>query len=345
MTKVRFVVIVLTVCLTASFLAQGIEAVELRYDSGTADDYTFQLTDGYLVRFTAPDFVEPTITGISFYGNRFGSYNGAKPPTGYITILDAEYNKLSSRDFSFADISATASWNHISIDPIIVKGTFWVYILMPSNSNNGIMMGKDLDPASLRSRTGNHASGFKPISDGRYNWMVRSNVSDGAILDTTYTSDNLKGDKFIYKDNGICSDFLALYKYGATLRLDAPSAITIKKVYIYGKLVGNWYNTEREFTLYVLDADLRIILSCNYPYRVFSSQASWTSIDVPDTRVSGKYYIVFEPTCREDVQLEIGFDNAPNKSSLYTAIGQPKEWIFPDIDLSKLNWMIRVESL
>jgi hypothetical protein len=344
MLKVRFAVVVLTVCLTACFLLQEADAVELRYDSGTADDYTFQLTDGYLIRFTAPDFVESFVTGISFFGNRFGSFNGAKPPTGYIAILDIDYNKIASREISFSDVSTAPSWNHFSIDPFVVKGSFWIYILMPSSPYNGVMMGKDLDPTSLRSRVGNHASGFKPISDGRYNWMIRCDVSDGAALNSTYTSDTLKGDKFIYKDNGISSGFATLYRYGATLKLDAPTAITLSKLYVYGKLVGDWYNTEREFTVYILDADLRIVLSCNYPYRVFSSQASWSSIDIPDTRVSGKYYIVIEPTCRDDVQLELGYDSAPNKSSLFTAMGQPKDWPFTDIDLTKLNWMFRVET-
>ncbi len=345
MLKVRFVFVVLAVVMIAGFSIQRVQAVELRYDSDTADDYTFQLTDGYLVRFTAPDFVEPFITDISFYGYRFGTYDSAKSPTGYVAILDANYNKIVSRDFAFSTISTKPAWNHFSFEPFIAKGTFWVYILIPSNLNSGIMMGKDLDPASLRSRIGNHATGFKPISDGRYNWMVRCFTSDGPPVNDVYTSDTLKGNQFVYKDNGINSGTLAIYRYGATLRLEAPSPITIDKVYAYGKLAGNWYNTEREFTIYLLDADLRIILSRSYPYRVFSSQASWRAIDIPNTKVSGKYYVAIEPNCRDEVQLELGHDSAPNKASMFASNGISREWPYKLVDLSNINWMIRLKTV
>jgi hypothetical protein len=331
-------------------------AIELRYDAGTADDYTFQLTDGYLVRFTAPEFVEPFVTGVSFFGARFGEANGAKPQTGYIAILDAEYNKLVSREFNYSDVSKIPSWNHFSIDPVVVRDTkygavdyvekpfiFWVYFLMPSNADAGVMIGKDMDPANLRSRAGNHAAGFKTVSDGKYNWMIRCDVSDGPSTNAEFTSDNLKGEKFIVKDSGVSAGFLSLYKYGATVSYETAAPITIDKLYIYGKLAGDWFSASREFTVYLLDSDLRIQLSHNFPYRGFTSQPAWISMDLPDIKVNGKFHLVVEPYCRNLVQLELGYDGASNKSSSYTIMGQPTKWVFDTVDQTKMNWMMRLE--
>jgi len=326
------------------FAVTSVDAVELRYDSGTADDFTFQLTDGYLVRFSAPEFVEPFITRVSFFGSRFGNIDPEKPPFGYVAILDDEYNKLASINVPFTEISRTPAWNYIDIDPFIVRDTFWVYISLPSGMNCGVMMGKDLEPKNLRSRTGNHASGFRPISDGKYNWMVRCEISDGPPGDGIITSESLTGPKFLGRDTGVCAGSLALYKNGATFPVDVSSQVTISKLYIFGKLAGDWFSSNKEFTVYILDADLRIQLARNYPYRLFTSTPGWAAIDLPDIKVNGRFYIIVEPNCREEVQFEIGYDGAPNKGSDYTAIGQKEEWPF-DVDLAKLNWMIRVEIL
>ena len=271
MNASRLVFLATIACTILAFLWTPANAIELRYDSGNADDYTFQLTDGYLVRFTAPDFVDPFINGVSFFGARFGEPNGAKPQTGYIAVLDADYNKIVSREFNYSDVSKVPSWNHFSIEPVVVRDTkygavdyvekpftFWVYFLMPSNADAGVMIGKDIEPANLRSRIGNHAAGFKTVSDGKYNWMIRCEVTDGPPSKTSFTSDDLKGAKFIVKDGGVNAGFLSLYKYGATISFETPTPMTIDKLYIYGKLSGNWFDANREFTMYLLDSDLRV---------------------------------------------------------------------------------------
>jgi len=356
MNASRLVFLATIACTILAFLWTPANAIELRYDSGNADDYTFQLTDGYLVRFTAPEFVDPFINSVSFFGARFGEANGAKPQTGYIAVLDADYNKIVSREFNYSDVSKVPSWNHFSIEPVVVRDTkygaadyvekpftFWVYFLMPSNADAGVMIGKDIEPANLRSRIGNHAAGFKTVSDGKYNWMIRCEVTDGPPSKSSFTSDDLKGAKFIVKDGGVNAGFLSLYKYGATISFETPTPMTIDKLYIYGKLSGNWFDADREFTMYLLDSDLRIQMTHNIPYGVFSSQPLWTAIDLPDTKVNGKFHLVVEPFCRDAVKLELGYDGSPNKASSYTIMGQPTPWIFDDVDQKNMNWMMRLE--
>ena len=319
------------------------QAIELKYDGGEADDFTFRLTDGYLVRFNPPEFVEPVITEVSFYGHRFGLINMAKPPDGYVAILDKEFNKLSGRSVSFAEISDKPAWNHIKIDDRVVKDAFWVYLVFPSAPASGIMMGMDMEPSKLRSRTGNHSTGFKAIADGKYNWMVRVEISDGLAKQPGLSSADLTGPHFIKKDGGAAEGFLTLFKNGVTVEFNLGSPAVIDRIFVYGKLTGDWQNTDREFTVYLLDADLRIQMTRNYPFRLFTSSPQWLGIDVPDTRLAGKCFVIVEPNSRDEASLEIGYDCMANLGSSVTANGQPAEWPF-SVAKSGFNWMIRMES-
>ncbi len=315
--------------------------VELAYDSGIADDFTFQNTDGYLVRYTAPDIEEPFLTSISFFGYRYGEINTDSPPMGYVAILDGQYNKITSKDFPFTLAGKLPQWNHVSIEPIPLSGTFWIYLLLPSNSAGGVVMGKDLEPAVFRSRIGNHASGFRQITDGKYNWMIRCELNDGPPSRPNITSEQISGSKFIFRDTGGCVGFQTLYRWGATVQFDIPQPKTVDSIYLYGRLTGNWFSTEKPFTVYILDDALRIQMSKTFEKRVFSSAPGWVKLEIPDTRLSGKIYAVIELNSRDEVQLFLGHDAAPNKGSTVTQIGQPKDWPFK-IDEKNFNWMIRL---
>ena len=317
------------------------DTVELSYDEGRADDYTFQHTDGYLVRFTAPALEEPFLVNVSFFGNRFGEINSDFPPMGYVALLDTTYNRLASKDFPFTLVNRIPSWNYVSMDPVPVNGTFWVYLLLPSTSAGGVMVGKDLEPAVFRSRIGNHASGFRQITDGKYNWMIRCEFSDGPPEKSKIVSEQISGNKFIYKDSGGCVGFQTLYRWGATVQFESAQKVKIDSVYLYGKLAGNWFSTEKPFTVYILDDALRIQMSKTFEKREFTSTAAWVKLEIPETQVTGKYYAVVELNSRDEVQLMLGHDAAPNKGSSVTQIGQPKDWPFK-VDDRNFNWMVRL---
>lgn len=315
--------------------------VELAYDSGVADDYTFQLTDGYLTRYTAPALDEPFLVNISFFGYRYGEINSDAPPMAYVAILDSSYNKIASKDFPFTLVGKLPQWNHVSIEPIHISGTFWIYLLLPSGPSGGVVMGKDLEPAVFRSRTGNHASGFRQITDGKYNWMIRCELSDGPPERTKITSEEISGPKFIYRDTGGCVGFETLYRWGATVKFESTQPKTINAVYLYGRLAGNWYSTEKPFTVFILDDQLRIQLSKTFEKREFTSSPGWVKLEVPDTIVNGKFYAVIELNSRDEVQLLLGYDAASNKGSSVTQIGQPKDWPFK-VDERNFNWLVRL---
>lgn len=339
---VRFFALVILWVLFQPALAHSIE---IKYDSGKADDFTFQLTDAYLMRFAISDFEEPVIVGVSFYGYRYGEMDFLNPPIGYLSVLDEDYNKLFSLTIPYTKVSGTPSWNHIKIDPYILKEGFWVYFLFPSSAESGVMMGKDIDPEKFRSRTGNHSVGFRPLSDGHYNWMIRCEVSDGMPEGDGLTSEKLIGEKFLVNDGGKGIEFLTLFRYGATVAFDVPKTRTIDKVYIYGRLQGEeWFETEREFTLYLLDTDLRIQMTRNFPYTLFSSNPAWVEIDVPNTKLGGRFYLIVEPNSRDEAQFEIGHDGTANKGSSVTVIGQPEEWPF-EVEMAEMNWMVRLKTL
>ncbi|MEP0814305.1 MAG: hypothetical protein HRF49_06535 [bacterium] len=316
---------------------------ELFYDEGVADNFTFQLTDGYLVRFTPPAFEEPFLTEVSFFGYRYGEMDKNGPPQGYLAILDKTYNKLYSRNFSFNEIGTLAGWNKFKIDPLIIREAFWVYFLLPSGSGGGIMMGQDLEPAKLRSRIGNPAAGYKQIEDGKFNWMIRAVVVDSLAPKTQLTSDNLVGPKFLAKDGGTNSGFLTFYRYGATVRFDPGSPVTIRKVYVYGKLAGQWQGTDSVFAIYLLDKDLRIQMVKNFKYSNYTSTAEWKGFEIPETKMSSTFYVVVETKSRDTVQMFVGYDASGNKGSSVTNIGQPVNWPFKE-DAKSLNWMVRLES-
>ena len=335
-----FAVALIAVCVV---LPRQAGAMELRYDSGTADDFTFQLTDGYLVRFTPPEFENPVIVDVSFFGNRYGQIDPKESPVGYLAILDKDLNKLTGRNVPFSDLSTSPSWNHINLDPYVIKDAFWVYLYFPSNSARGVMMGKDMNPSSLKSRIGNASEGFKAITDGKYNWMIRCEVTDGLEVQQKYSSADLTGANFLYKDSGVASGFQTLYKNSATIAFDLAQPAVIDKLYIYGRATGDWMNSDREFSVYLLDQDMRIQMTKSYPLRLFTSTAEWLRIDLPDTKLSGHLLLIIEPNSRDEVGLELGYDQEPNKGSDVTNMGQPADWPF-NLDKNAFNWMFRLET-
>jgi len=156
-------------------------------------------------------------------------------------------------------------------------------------------------------------------------------------------------------DDGTARDFLSAAPGGGYLIDFSPPAVpfTIKKVRICGRLYGSGYEG-KNFDVEIWDKDYKVLYSATYPVTKFTVNAAiWLDVEVPDIKVSDKFYVhVYTGTGRMQ-GIHLGADDSvDNKHSELTARTTEgvsvirADWSYdPSFwfgDKSKVNWMIRV---
>jgi hypothetical protein len=144
----------------------------------------------------------------------------------------------------------------------------------------------------------------------------------------------------------------------------APPSVpfTIKGVRIYGTIYGNGWEG-KDFDVEIWDEDEKVLHSAKYPFTKFPTatwedtfnqeDGSWVEVDVPDLKVTDKFYVHVYTGNGPLEGIHIGADDSVvNKHSESTNRTDGTTLVFPQWpysrdwgwfgDKSKVNWMIRV---
>jgi len=146
------------------------------------------------------------------------------------------------------------------------------------------------------------------------------------------------------------------------------AAFTVKKVRIYGTIYSLYGTTwqGKNFDLEIWDKDRKLLYSAKYPYDKFPigtrvkpgvfypEDAGWVELEVPDIRVTDKFYVHIYAGYGPGDGLHVGADdsviNEHSETTIRTESGATQilaEWPYWNpaywmSDKSKVNWMIRV---
>jgi hypothetical protein len=127
-------------------------------------------------------------------------------------------------------------------------------------------------------------------------------------------------------------------------------------VRIGGALFGTGWEG-KNFDVEIWDKDCKVLHSATYPVTKFTvNAATWLDVEVPDIKVSDKFYVHVYTGTVKGAGLSLGADNSVlNKHSeitIRTADGRVslrQDWSYSGTgelswiaDKSKVNWMIRV---
>ncbi len=174
-------------------------------------------------------------------------------------------------------------------------------------------------------------------------------------------------------DNGIAKACVGTWipgeRGGRLVDFTPPSAtFTIKKVRIYGTIFSLYGTTwqGKDFDLEIWDKDRKILYSAKHPYDKFPigtrtkpgafhpEDAGWVELEVPDIRVTDKFYVHIYAGYGPGDGLHVGVDdsifNEHSETTIRTEKGTTEiltEWPYWNpayyfSDKRKVNWMIRV---
>jgi hypothetical protein len=339
----------------------------LALDKGqAADKFEMLSTDSHFIQFASPTGWDHTFAQeLQFFGYRYGKVGNtmgtvvlwslepnpdAKKKLKPKEKAPAAYNAVihSREQFKLASVPEKAGWFTVPLKPVELPKNFAVSVFTSSNANAGVYLG--LTPEART--TSNSASGIPttltaernlPLRrDGR-NWLIRLEVRQTLTPETAFASSDLAGAKFAAYDDGTAEGFATVQRDGPMVKFSSDGRQRIKRVYLHAKLAGQWFNTDREAGVWLLDENFGILYHKKMPYRSFTNEASWAALDFPEITLPRTYYVVIEPVSRPQTQLLIGFDaSGPNKGSQFGNAGARASWNI-EAPEEKTNWMIRVE--
>jgi len=329
----------------ALFAARPAFAIELKYDNDKADAFEHSRTDGRGVVFSRPDFKEAYLVSALIYAKRYGGAYEPSEISGNMVVLDMDGNILARSLVPFGKFSETPSWVEVKFDPITISDRFIVMFLSDSTDKRGVDVGLVNNVDFTHSRIGNPSWGVKPMVGRKIDWMIRAVVESHLESKKAVSAKDLVGPRFIGYDSGDAKGFETFkVKSAALVKFTPGRDVKLASVCVYGKVEGNWYATNYDFGIFILDKDLRIIKYYNFPYKTFSNQAGWIELEMPTMDVPGEFYVVFKPDTREDAGLYVGYDASPNDGHSFVGVpGTILDWKLPEPQATT-NWLIRVKT-
>lgn len=355
----RIALLLVCFMLVGTFAADAREEV-LIWGGAPSGEFVYQETAAHFVRFECPVMWDNTfIDSVQFYGRTYGNVGDLQativifgPPEGETEINTESEEKLSvlqQKMFPLGSIPETGGWINIDLKELPVPSEFAVAIFTYSNEQRGLEI--DLGERSQRAGLVHSStvelrhmipSMIEYREDGR-EWSVRIAITD--LLNTPGGTDAaaITGPGYSDHDDGSAEDFATSQKHGPMVRFKNNRARTVERVYVYGHLAGDWFGTERSFTVYLLDSDLRIIERSAVRYDTYTSEAAWHYAEFHYGKVPREYYILVEPVSSPDVQFMIGADlSQENHGSLWGTVGILLDWA-PELEEGRTNWMIRAD--
>ena len=328
-----------------------------------ADMYEHINVNAHSVWFPDTSGAEHRFTkSISFYGNRFGEVGDL---LGSVVIFGPQSDKTrkleelpdsqvvySSTLFPLCEVPETPGWYEIPIDLIeLPRDGFRVAIYTRSSDERGIRIG--LAPSADGST---HSSEFRILTkdefekdstagvqrrnDGR-EWLIHALVRYDSGLDSSIQSADISGSSFSYHDDGSVDGWGDFPENGGLVRFDNDRKRHVDAVYVYARLEGDWFGTDRSCTVVIMNDRYNIVKRVSIPFESFNENGGWARVELPETEVPKSFYVLVQPRSARNLKFLLGADLSGNKGSSIGTIGAPLEWT--DVNpQSDTNWMVRV---
>ena len=254
--------------------------------------------------------------------------------------------------FNLSDAPTDGGWFTVPIELLkLPEDGFSIVVYTRSNEERGIDMGlapsitadtqsytqrvltteeieEDPEAAQLKRRDG-------------MEWMIRTHVRVASGLGSGISSDDLSGASFGHHDDGTAEAWEEFQRNGAMVRFDNDRKRSIDAIYIHAKLGADWFGTDRECSVTVLDERYNIIKRTSIPFLAFNETGSWARLEMPSREVPPTFYVLVQPHSEKNVQFLLGVDTSGNQSSFVGTTGAPLEWLASSPEADS-NWMVRV---
>lgn len=357
--KTTFAIIV-----AAIWLALGVAQAEMRtlkWDSGEAEsmEYNEELAH-FIMFFKQADWDKTFARELHVYGQRYGEVGEHLISVVLMANQSERFGTWEEKPDSLIIVSSVQvpmssapeepGWFSIPLELVDLPEHFYIGIFSRSTEDFGVKIGKtattNKPSYSCSSKPGNtdkdETAWFRSWEEGG-NWMMRIEVSPTPTEVKAITSAELEGGFFKGFDDGEAEGFSVFQKGGPYIHVINKKQKRVKRVYVYAQVDGDWYNTERKASVFLLDKERRIIDREQLPYTRFSNQPSWNYVSFGGSKVPKDYYVLIEPFSRPGMGLEIGYDlSSENYGSDFGTVGVIYDWPL-EIAKETTNWMIRVE--
>lgn len=329
----------------------------------------------YWTDFKTPEeWTDVICSQVRFYGKSYGDNSKVLgslvifgPPEGCTELYgvdgdvqaadndaDGEIHKiLARRMFDLKDVPSEGGWITLDFDPVKLPGEIAVVIYTYNTDDRGVEIGLSEADYDRRGKSGmfvskkikkpekmtwSHSTDYR--QDGRH-WAIQVVATNTLFPADMIDTADISGTDFSFHDDGIADGFITSQKHGPMVTYDAGSGKMIDGVYVYGQLVGDWFECDKLAIAYLLDKDFRIVSREVLRYDQFVNEPAWGVANFHDVSVSGRYYVLIEPLAKLQTQLEIGYDtSSENNGSLWGTPGSIGTWNTAAPE-EMTNWMIR----
>jgi hypothetical protein len=172
-------------------------------------------------------------------------------------------------------------------------------------------------------------------------WMIRALVSPTIAPPEQVSAEELSGSNILAHDDGEAEGFYTSQRYGPIVKFQAPAGAKVDRVYIMARLEGDWFESDRQASVYLMDGDLRILQRKTLAYSKYATEPAWSYVDFDSIPVTEEFYILVETVSRPEVEMFIGADTSgQNQGSLWGTAGTILAWD-SEAPEESTNWMIR----
>jgi hypothetical protein len=335
----------------------------LGYGVAPADMYEHININAHSVWF--PDSTSAThrfTKSVSFYGQRYGDvgellgsvvvYGPQTEKTNKLADMPDSQVVYSSTLFPLSEVPESPGWYEIPLSLMELPADgFRVAIYTRSNDERGVKIG--LAPSADGST---HSSEFRILTKkefekdptsgvivrkDRREWLIRATVSYESGLGSSINSDSLSGQGFAYFDDGTAEGWGDFAENGAIVHFENDRKRNVDAVYVYAKLEGDWFGTDRNCSVILMNDRYNIVKRMSIPFSSFNEKEGWARLDLPNTEVPKSFFVLIQPRSEKNLKFLIGADHSGNRGSSVGTVGSPKDW-YTDNPESDTNWMVRV---
>lgn len=367
MTKFFSILVVMFVFSVSSPAAQA-KIVTLQHDDGSQEGKRSMTGGGHAVRFECPDDKTWYLKAVSVHGSRYGT---AKAPNEDFQVVVASDDFKQRREiyrpyklFKRGD----EKWTRFGVDPVAVKGAFYVGVFFNPTRTKGVYVGIDADSSPTHSVSLSVSEPDKKQSDLEGDWMIRAYLTDEddgqaqPLLGETERAEQMKADEAAYDkerlgdtrsltlshDSGEMSDYMNIQGAMYTVEFETPKNVEayVWQVQVYASQFGGQHDSEAvSGDVYVLDGERKILSRSTFPYSVSTQQKQWISIPTLPTKVQGKFYVSLDTHGTSHKGLYLGYQKGNTDGHASTDERQDDH--IKSADWSKKfadkQWMIRAK--
>lgn len=356
--------LVIVVLLSWVYPALADELV-VQWTGEEAESFEYLTDHAHFTVFYSPEgWPDVLCSEVQFFARRFGDTEnvfgtvvvyGPPEDTGVFRGGSRE-NRLSvlaRNQFMLADVPEDGGWITVGVAPFAVGSEFAVAVYTYSSEDRGVKLG--LAPTTgEESQSGTFRMTKVKTPDeitttdhytwrgGSMDWMIRARVGSTVSPDDVVDASAIEGPGYAYLDDGSAEGFYTSQKNGPLVRFSNDGGRVVDEVYVHAHLVGDWFETDRAASVYLLDRDLRILQRKRLKYSDYATEPSWGLVNFDSIAVTADFFVLVEPISRPDVQMMIGCDESgENLGSQWGTAGSVLAW-GSEAPEESANWMVRV---